>query len=132
MTSPYPFFQSPKIKLFLRSLQLNRPLAISLPAVIDVHMLQRIVQVCDTMYMGQIYKAIYLLASFSFFRLSNLVPHSIHQFDPSRHLAQGDVIMGRSSCKLLIKWSKTIQCRDKVQIIDLPYLGLSPFVLLML
>ena len=62
-------FQSPKIKLFLRSLQLNCPLAISLPAVIDVHMLQRIVQVCDTMYMGQIYKAIYLLAFFSFLRL---------------------------------------------------------------
>ena len=32
-----------------------------------------------------------------------MVPHAINGFDPSRHLAQGDMTID------LVKWSKTIQ-----------------------
>ena len=102
---PLARFDSPKIKLFIKSVQMNRPIT---PSIIDIPMLHQIIKACDTMYMGQVFKALYLLAFYSFLRLSNIVPHAIHQFDPSRHLARGDVFLGKSSRKLLIKWSKTI------------------------
>ena len=122
---PFAMFESPKIKLFIKSVQMNRPLTVSIPAVIDIAMLNNIIQVYNTMYMGQIFKALYLLAFYSFLRLSNIVTHAICQFDPSRHLARGDIILGKSSGKLVIKWSKTMQSRDKVKILDLPFLGAS-------
>ena len=123
---PLAMFDSPKIKLFIKSVQMNRPISVSMPSIIDISLLQKITQVCDSMYMGQIFKAIYLLAFYSFLRLSNIVPHASSQFDPSRHLARGDVILGKSSGKIIIKWSKTIQTRDRVKIIDLPFLQHSP------
>ena len=123
---PIHMFDSPKIKLFIKSVQMNRPISVSFPSIIDIPLLHKIIEVCDTMYMGQVFKALYLLAFYSFLHLSNLVPHASHQFDPSRHLARGDIILGKSSGKLLIKWSKTIQSRDRVKIIDLPFLSMSP------
>ena len=119
-------FESPRIKLFIKSVQMNRPLKVSIPAIIDIPLLYRIIQVCDTMYMGQIFKAMYLLAFYSFLRLSNIVPHSISQFDSSRHLARGDIILGKSAGKVIIKCSKTIHNRDRIKILHLPYLGTSP------
>ena len=122
---PLAMFDSPKIKLFMRSVQMNRPITVSIPSIIDIPMLHIIISTCDTIYMGQVFKALYLLAFYSFLRLSNIVPHAIHQFDPSRHLARGDIFLGKSSGKVLIKWSKTIQNRDRIKTIDLPFLAHS-------
>ena len=49
-------------------------------------MLKDIVAICDIMWMGQIYKAMYLDALFSFLRISNLVPHKIASFSPLEQL----------------------------------------------
>ena len=122
---PLAMFDSPKIKLFIKSVQMNRPITVSIPSIIDIPLLHRIIATCDTMYMGQVFKALYLVAFYSFLRLSNIVPHSLHQFDPSRHLARGDIFLNKSSAKILIKWSKTIQNRDRVKLIDLPFLAHS-------
>ena len=122
---PLAMFDSTKIKLFMKLVQMNRPITVSIPSIIDIPMLHKIIRVCDTMYMGQVFKALYLLAFDSFLRLSNIVPHAIHQFDPSPHLARGDIFLGKSSGKLLIKWSKTIQNCDRIKTIDLPFLAHS-------
>ena len=100
---PIHVFDKPKVKLFLRSVQINRPLALSQKAIISSDMLLDIVLTCDRMYMGQVYKAVYLVAFFSFIRLSNFVPHRLSDFDPSRHLAVGDVIFDPPGVKLIIK-----------------------------
>ena len=60
---------------------------------------------------------------FGFFHLSNLCPHSLSSFDFTRHLAAGDIFFDSDTVKVLIKWSKTIQSRDKVKLISLPKLG---------
>ena len=60
---PLAIFESPKIKLFIKSVQMNRPITVSIPAIIDISMLHKIIQVCNTMYMGQVFKALYLMAS---------------------------------------------------------------------
>ena len=73
--------------------------------------------------MGEVFKAVFLLAFFGFFHLSNLCPHSLSSFEFTRHLAAGDIFFDSDTLKVLLKWSKTIQSRDKVKLISLPKLG---------
>ena len=60
------------------------------------------------------------MAFFGFLRLSNIAPHSLNSFDPSRHLCAGDLIFGQQFLKVILKWSKTIQARDRVHLLTLP------------
>ena len=55
-----------------------------------------------------------------------MVPYSLSLFDPLRHLARRDLIPSKSAFKVIVKWSKTLQSRDSVRVIDIPSLGLSP------
>ena len=50
-----------------------------------------------------------------------MAPHSLAGFD-SRHLTGQDLFFPRKLMKILIKWSKTIQTRDVVQVVSLPKL----------
>ena len=89
---PTLLFQDPRIKYFQKAMILHRPFKPSLKSVIDIDTLHLIVRLCDSTYMGQVFKAAYTLAFFSFLRLSNLVPHTTKQFSPLYHLARGDII----------------------------------------
>ena len=60
---------------------------------------------------------------FAFLRLSNIVPHFLGSFDPSRHLTGKDVFFSKKFVKILLKWSKTMQTRDKVVFLALPRLS---------
>ena len=62
---------------------------------------------------------------FAFLRLSNLAPHAISGFDPTRHLIGEDIFFTSKFVKVLIKWRNTIQDRDQVQCITLPKLHQS-------
>ena len=124
-TSAFDHFQ---VNMFLRSTKINRPLVLSTTSIINIRLLTHIVSACDTMYMGQIYKAVFLVVFFSFLRISNLVHHKASDFDQSRQLAKGDAFFYTGGVKLLIKWSKTLQTRDRVVFIHLPDLGAPPYV----
>ena len=79
------------------------------------------------MFMGSVYKAVYLVAYFGFLRLSNTAPHSMGLFDASRHLTAQDVTFTSKFVKINLKWSKILQTRDKVQVLTLPKLA-SPLI----
>ena len=51
-----------------------------------------------------------------------MVPHAKNGFDPSRHLARGDIIFSDNEAIVLVKWSKTIQSRDNVARVVIPKL----------
>ena len=68
-----------------------------------------------------------LVAFFSFFRKSNLLIPSPSQFDPAKHLCISDIQFGTSGAVLSIRWSKTIQYRQKTLCIPLPHIARSPF-----
>ena len=91
--------------------------------MVDVPTLRKIVIASDQTYMGHIFKAVYLTAFFSFMRLSNLCPHSLTTFDPLKHLTREDVIVNGRKMLLVLKWSKTVQLRNKVKIVHIPFLG---------
>ena len=90
----------------------------------DIDVLKRLICLCNSIRMGSVYKAVFLTGFFGFLRLSNLAPHSTATFDPSRHLTAGDVFFTKKFVKILLKWSKTMQDRDKCQILSLPKLKL--------
>ena len=113
------------VALCLRSISLNVPVAKKLKGVLSLEQLEQIVDVCDTVQNGVIYKAVFLLAFFAFLRLSNLVPCSAIKFDAQKHLARGDVIVSDASATLILKWSKTIQKPGEYKCFGLPNLGKS-------
>ena len=72
-----------------------------------------------------VYKPLYLLAFFSFLRISNILPHAAKNFDSTRHLCVGDVVFGFQRAVIVVKWSKTLQDHVKTTTVDIPYLGAS-------
>ena len=119
---PFQVLDHPQVKYFLKALKINRPLKVKSNNVITIPWLIEISKACEGFTCGLIYRAALLLGFFAFLRLSNLAPHSLAGFDPTRHLTGEDVFFTKKHAKVLIKWSKTIQTRDKVQCLTLPKL----------
>ena len=117
---PFHICDHPKIKYFIKSLKVNRPLTITHHNIVDIPMLRRMSDLALTFPGGVILKAVILMGFFTFLCLSNLCPHSLASFDPSRHLTGGDVLFTKQYVKLVIKWSKTMKTRDSAQILTLP------------
>ena len=113
-------FEHPRIRYFIKALKINRPLKVTKRNVIDIPTLQKLILLCGTVGNPRVLKAIFLTAYFGFFRLSNLAPHTVN-LTPQNNLL-GDVFFETSSVRLLLKWSKEMQTRDKVRVIVLPHL----------
>ena len=120
--SDFPFSHV-QVKYFVRSLQITNPITVTLKKIIDIPLLRRIVHQCDQTYMGQVFKAIYLTAFFSFLRLSNFVPHALAQFSAKKHLTKEDIFFQANKAIILVKWSKTLQTSSSAKLIHLPRLG---------
>ena len=123
----FQIFDHPQIKLFLKSLKINRPLSLQPHNITDISMLSQTCAACDGLRMRLVFKVMFLVGFFGFMRLSNLAPHSLAAFDMTRHFTGADMFITRRYVKLLIKWSKTIQDRNKKQLITLPKFHLSLF-----
>ena len=89
-------------------------------SIFTEQMLLDIVAATETLEFSEIFLSVYLLAFFSFLRLSNIFPHAKNGLDPSRHLARGDIIFSDNEAIVLVKRSKTIQSRDKVAHVVIP------------
>ena len=70
-----------RVKYYVRALKLNRPICVKVHNIVSIDILLQIVHQCDHIYMGKVFKAVFLVAFFGFFRLSNLAPHSFSSFD---------------------------------------------------
>ena len=103
--------------------------SVKLKKIIDVELLKTIMATCDSMWMGQIYEALYLIVFFSFLHIYNLVPHKIASFSPLEQLTRGDVFFAPPGLHILVKWSKTMQTRDffSVKILKLPLLQIQHY-----
>ena len=119
-------FMDARLKYYQKSIQIHAPLSVKLKKVIDISLLKSIVDQCDYTYMGQIFKCVYLLSFYSFLRMSNLVPHSVQDYSPLKHLARGDVIFKANKIVLLLKWSKTMQYNNEIKLIHVPKISRSP------
>ena len=117
---PLQQFAHPKLHLMYKSLSIHRPLNIKVKGVIDIPMLRSIMQQCEGMSNAIVYKALFLTAFYSFLRISNFVSETVNSFDYSRQLIRNDIIWGPPGAHIIVKWSKTLQCRDRAQVVQIP------------
>ena len=61
-----------------------------------------------------------LVAFFTFFRKSNLLPASATSFDPDRNLTPSDVQIFSSFALITVNWTKTIQFQNKKLTVPIP------------
>ena len=116
---PHDLLDHPRLKLFLKSVRINRPLTLVPHNIIDLDMLEKISLACG---ISKSFRAIFLTGFFGFLRLSNLAPHSLATFDHTHHLTGQDLFFNDKFVKLMVKWTKTMQNRDTVKVISLPKL----------
>ena len=95
---PFTLWNHEKVNLFVKSLQKTAIFKVRLPKVIDVKLLENIILKCESTFLGTIFKAVYLTAFFGFFRLSNLVPHTVATFSKMKHITRGDVFFSKKIC----------------------------------
>ena len=92
-----------KLHYFIKSLKINRPLSITKCNIISTEDLYAMVACCDSLYMGEVYKAVFLTAFLVFLDFPIYAPHSSTTFDFTRHIAGGDVFWDDHSLKILVK-----------------------------
>ena len=122
---PYQHWEHPKVKYFVKSIKLTRPMALPKRNIIDIQTLKTIIAYTQKFSDPLVYKAVFLTAFFGFFRLSNIAPHTISEFDYTRHFTGEDVFFQDKEVQLLLKWSKTMQYRNEYKLVSLPKLGTS-------
>ena len=88
---PYHVLDHPKVKYFLKSLRINRPIVVTPHNIITISCLIDISLACDLLTSPQVFRAAFLLGIFAFLRLSNLMPHAVAEFDHTRHLTGDDI-----------------------------------------
>ena len=118
-------FNISKYSYFEKSLKLNRSQQPKNFRVITIDLLTDILLASNHLESPIVFAALYSLAYF--FRVSNMLPHSVSSFDPTRQLARGDVIsFSNLGAPNVVKWSKTIQNRNDIYVSFIPNLGKSP------
>ena len=110
-------FKDERIQIFQKSLKLQAP------SLLTIDLLTKIIQQCQNLPFSFIFRPVYLLAFFSFFRISNILPHSTTFFGKNRLLAHGDIIIQSQGAVVLVKWSRTIQNKKDVATVSVPALG---------
>ena len=116
----------PRVHLMMKAVKNSVSKPPKFKSVFDIPTLHSILLACEYFPDSSVFIAIYLLAFFGFFRISNLVPTSKLSFNTKLHLCRGDVIFHEDIAIVLIKWSKTLQNPDQGSYIIIPSLGLSP------
>ena len=119
---PFQLLEHPEIRYFIKSLKINRPLTSVTRNIMSLDNLTALIHQCSFIPAGCVFKSIFLIAFFGFFRISNLAPHSLTSFDPSRHLTLRDISITSKFMQITVKWSKTLQTRDKFHMVTLPRL----------
>ena len=74
--------------------------------IIDINTLKAIVAVTQKFSNPKVYKAVFLTAFFGFFRLSNIAPHAIAEFDGTRHFTGGGHIFQKQGSAVIAKMVK--------------------------
>ena len=105
---PYGSWDHPKIKYFTKSLKLHRPLVLPKRNIINVKTLKSMISFCQQFREAVVFKAVILTAFFGFFRLSNIAPHAVAEFDCSRHFTGGGCILSTERSKAIAQMVKDL------------------------
>lgn len=90
-------------------------------SVITLDVLRDISKACKVLDNPMLFRAIFLVAFFSFLRISNFAVSSPQAFDPTRHFTVIDFVL-TEPC-LMVKWEKNWQIVSQPRVVHLPVLS---------
>ena len=120
-------FEHEWVRLALKNVARTVTTPMKVKGVFIIQQIKDIIDKCDSIPDGIVFRALFLTALFGFLRLSNLVPCSLTTFDILKHLAWGDAFFSTTHVTLIIKWSKTLQNPNQYATVQLPVLDNSLF-----
>ena len=110
----------PAVTRFLRGLSISSPFRPTPRGIFDIRTMYAISKACDSLGDPPLFRAIFLVAFYAFFRLSNIAPHSARQFSKDRHFLRQDLMFHPPGAHLLVKWAKNLQDSNSFHIVQLP------------
>ena len=82
----------PAVHRYVRSLSITSPFRPTPRGIFCIKTMYDISKTCDFLPDPPLFRAIFLVAFYAFFRLSNIAPHSVRQFSKDRHFLRQDLI----------------------------------------
>lgn len=122
---PVHVFDCKEVGFMLKSFDITSQYNPKICKVFSIEMLYNIINNMSVLKEPLLYRTIFLLAFFGFFRISNLVPRTSLQFDATRNLCRGDIIISHPGLQVILKWSKTLQARNSFKTIPIGTLSNS-------
>ena len=110
-------FQNRCLQMLMRSISINATYTPKLKQVFTIDILTKLIRLCDTLAHGILYKAIFLVAFFSYLHLSSLVRSSRFHIFPLLHSHFVSHRLGRS---LTLPRTKMHQHYDQSHSVVLP------------
>lgn len=117
---PVPTAQEPNFQHIMRAIKHELAHPVKQAAPMTPELLRRIYHVVDFTDTLQLVAFVAVLLGFyMFLRKSNLVPDTRHSFCPDHQLTRSDVRIGNSLVVVEIRWSKTLQYKQKELLLPL-------------
>ena len=110
----------PAVHRYIRSLSITSPFRPTPRGIFCIRTMYDISRACDFLPDPPLFRAIFLVAFYAFFRLSNIAPHSARQFSKDKHFLRQDLIFAPPGAHLLVKWTKTLQDGNTSHMIQIP------------
>lgn len=117
-------FSHSRVTIMLRGIRVLKRVTPQIKSIISLPMLNSIINQCGILQYPFLFKAIFLVAFFTFLRLSNFAVSSASRFDPSKHFTVQDFVDCRTPY-LRIKWEKNWQLSSSPRSVFLPCLPSS-------
>ena len=111
---------NPLLQRMLRGIRMTTYAPPSPKYVFSIHQVREISQLCDLFPHPLAYRAVFLVAFYAFFRMSNIAPTALLAFDPLRHLTRQDVRFQYPGLHIKLKWAKNLQTPERVHWVKLP------------
>ena len=99
---------------------MNAQLQIKVKGVFTVKLLRKLIQQTDKYHNGCVFKALFLVAFYGFFRLASLLPPASAMFDKTRFPVIGDLIWGNPGVHLIVTCAKNMHTSGQYQVVQLP------------
>ena len=117
---PLHVLPSTKVTLFVKLVKINMPKSVRVKGVFSVAMLRQLILVTEMFDDAVTFKALYLTAFSSFFRLATLVPSSVKFFDVTRFPIVQDLVWASPGLHMVVTCSKTMQQASEFQVVQIP------------
>ena len=115
-----------KIQLLLKDVSCNTKCAPRFKATLTIDNLVNLAAACGKIKHGPVYKVAYLLAFYTFLRISNVAPPTARAFHVTCHIVSSDLILGWLGAQLILKCGKAMQSVSSHHVVQLPALPSSP------